>query len=247
MLRLLSLEHPPTARLQRQLQHDDRRAGLAARSTVCACRDDVSLVSFDDVPLFRLHEPGITAIAQPIDKIAETITGLLGVAASRRRQPGTRRTPSRSTATSSCAARRGAPAAAVGAGKVSRWHRSNSSNVSKSFGAVRRDRGAEPRIPTAPSRSSSVRPAAASRPCCASSRGWRTLTGGDIEIGGRNVNKADPIERGVAMVFQNYALYPHMTVEQNIGFSLRMARVAQGGDRRARRRSRRARCRWKSC
>ncbi len=55
--------------------------------------------------------------------------------------------------------------------------------------------------------------------------GLEELTGGDIEIGGRNVNKADPIERGVAMVFQNYALYPHMTVEQNISFSLRMARV----------------------
>ncbi len=37
--------------------------------------------------------------------------------------------------------------------------------------------------------------------------------------------KPKPIERGVAMVFQNYALYPHMTVEQNIGFSLRMARL----------------------
>ncbi len=57
--------------------------------------------------------------------------------------------------------------------------------------------------------------------------GLEELTGGDIEIGGRNVNKADPIERGVAMVFQNYALYPHMTVEQNISFSLRMARVGR--------------------
>ena len=57
--------------------------------------------------------------------------------------------------------------------------------------------------------------------------GLEDLTGGDIEIGGRNVNKADPIERGVAMVFQNYALYPHMTVEQNISFSLRMARVGR--------------------
>ena len=55
--------------------------------------------------------------------------------------------------------------------------------------------------------------------------GLEELTGGAVEIGGRNVNKADPIERGVAMVFQNYALYPHMTVEQNIGFSLKMARV----------------------
>jgi LacI family transcriptional regulator len=39
--------------------------------------DDISLVSFDDVPVFRLHDAGITAVAQPIDKIAETITGLI--------------------------------------------------------------------------------------------------------------------------------------------------------------------------
>jgi lactose/L-arabinose transport system ATP-binding protein len=53
--------------------------------------------------------------------------------------------------------------------------------------------------------------------------GLEKITGGDLIIGGRTVNTADPIERGVAMVFQNYALYPHMTVEQNIGFALRIA------------------------
>ncbi len=53
--------------------------------------------------------------------------------------------------------------------------------------------------------------------------GLEPITGGEIRIGGRRVNEIDPIERGVAMVFQNYALYPHMTVEQNIGFSLKMA------------------------
>jgi lactose/L-arabinose transport system ATP-binding protein len=52
--------------------------------------------------------------------------------------------------------------------------------------------------------------------------GLEDPTRGDVHINGRRVNDADPIERGVAMVFQNYALYPHMTVEQNIGFSLRM-------------------------
>ena len=57
--------------------------------------------------------------------------------------------------------------------------------------------------------------------------GLEGLSAGAIEIGGQNVNTADPIERGVAMVFQNYALYPHMTVEQNISFSLRMARVGK--------------------
>ncbi|HTM78958.1 MAG TPA: sn-glycerol-3-phosphate ABC transporter ATP-binding protein UgpC [Devosia sp.] len=53
--------------------------------------------------------------------------------------------------------------------------------------------------------------------------GLEPITKGEVQIDGRRVNDADPIERGVAMVFQNYALYPHMTVEQNIGFSLRMA------------------------
>ncbi|QQA44339.1 ABC transporter ATP-binding protein [Pelagovum pacificum] len=53
--------------------------------------------------------------------------------------------------------------------------------------------------------------------------GLERITAGEIRIDGKRANDADPIERGVAMVFQNYALYPHMTVEQNIGFSLRMA------------------------
>jgi ABC-type sugar transport system ATPase subunit len=46
---------------------------------------------------------------------------------------------------------------------------------------------------------------------CAWSRGWRTITEGDIHIGGRVVNKLEPRERDIAMVFQNYALYPHMS------------------------------------
>ena len=53
--------------------------------------------------------------------------------------------------------------------------------------------------------------------------GLEPITQGEVRIDGRRVNDADPIDRGVAMVFQNYALYPHMTVEQNIGFSLKMA------------------------
>ena len=57
--------------------------------------------------------------------------------------------------------------------------------------------------------------------------GLEPITGGDVRIDGRRVNDADPIDRGVAMVFQNYALYPHMTVEQNIGFSLRMAGLSR--------------------
>ncbi|MES1148136.1 MAG: ATP-binding cassette domain-containing protein, partial [Bradyrhizobium guangdongense] len=45
---------------------------------------------------------------------------------------------------------------------------------------------------------------------------------GRIEIGGRVVNDVEPKDRDIAMVFQSYALYPHMTVEQNMGFGLRM-------------------------
>jgi multiple sugar transport system ATP-binding protein len=47
-------------------------------------------------------------------------------------------------------------------------------------------------------------------------------TSGEILIGGRVVNDLDPVDRDIAMVFQNYALYPHMTVRDNIGFPLRM-------------------------
>ena len=52
--------------------------------------------------------------------------------------------------------------------------------------------------------------------------GLEELTSGQVFIGGEDVTEYDPSERGVAMVFQSYALYPHMTVEQNMGFGLRM-------------------------
>ena len=52
--------------------------------------------------------------------------------------------------------------------------------------------------------------------------GLEETTSGKIAIGGRDVTRLDPAERGVAMVFQTYALYPHMTVEQNMGFGLKM-------------------------
>jgi multiple sugar transport system ATP-binding protein len=54
--------------------------------------------------------------------------------------------------------------------------------------------------------------------------GLEEMTDGDIMIGGRAVKHLGPYERDVAMVFQNYALYPHMTVAENIGFSLRLRR-----------------------
>jgi multiple sugar transport system ATP-binding protein len=52
--------------------------------------------------------------------------------------------------------------------------------------------------------------------------GLESITGGDIEIGDKVVNSLAPKARDIAMVFQNYALYPHMTVARNMGFSLRL-------------------------
>jgi multiple sugar transport system ATP-binding protein len=53
--------------------------------------------------------------------------------------------------------------------------------------------------------------------------GLENITGGDISIGGRVVNTLPPKERDIAMVFQNYALYPHMTVFDNMAFSMKLA------------------------
>ena len=55
--------------------------------------------------------------------------------------------------------------------------------------------------------------------------GLEEITEGAVEIDGRIVNADSPRERDIAMVFQNYALYPHMTVRKNIGYALRLARV----------------------
>ena len=57
--------------------------------------------------------------------------------------------------------------------------------------------------------------------------GLEEISGGDIYIGDEKVNEKDPKDRNVSMVFQNYALYPHMTVEENLGFSLKIAKVNQ--------------------
>ena len=54
--------------------------------------------------------------------------------------------------------------------------------------------------------------------------GLEEATQGDVWIGGRQVNGVDPASRGVAMVFQTHALYPHMSVEENMGFGLKMAK-----------------------
>ncbi len=54
--------------------------------------------------------------------------------------------------------------------------------------------------------------------------GLEEISGGDIHIGDKLVNQMPPKERDIAMVFQNYALYPHMTVRDNMAFSLLLAK-----------------------
>ena len=53
--------------------------------------------------------------------------------------------------------------------------------------------------------------------------GLENISGGEIRIGERVVNDVPPKERDIAMVFQNYALYPHMTVRENMAFALALA------------------------
>ena len=63
--------------------------------------------------------------------------------------------------------------------------------------------------------------------------GLENITAGEIRIGGKVVNEVPPKERDIAMVFQNYALYPHMTVRDNMAFSLDARQDAKADDRRA--------------
>jgi sn-glycerol 3-phosphate transport system ATP-binding protein len=63
--------------------------------------------------------------------------------------------------------------------------------------------------------------------------GLEEISGGEIAIAGRVVNQLEPRARGCAMVFQNYALYPHMTVADNIGYALKVAGIPKA-ERRAR-------------
>src|SRR4051794_38461337 len=58
--------------------------------------------------------------------------------------------------------------------------------------------------------------------------GLEDITDGDLIIGGDRVNDLPPRDRDIAMVFQNYALYPHMTVRENMGFALKLAKAESG-------------------
>src|SRR5689334_24039111 len=55
--------------------------------------------------------------------------------------------------------------------------------------------------------------------------GLETITSGEIAIAGKRVNEVEPKDRNIAMVFQNYALYPHMTVYENMSYGLRIRRL----------------------
>jgi multiple sugar transport system ATP-binding protein len=57
--------------------------------------------------------------------------------------------------------------------------------------------------------------------------GLEEITGGELLLDGEVINDVVPADRDIAMVFQNYALYPHMTVRENMGFALRVAKVAK--------------------
>src|SRR6476469_10656758 len=57
--------------------------------------------------------------------------------------------------------------------------------------------------------------------------GLEDISDGELRIGDDVVNDRAPKDRDIAMVFQNYALYPHMTVRDNMGFALKMAKVDQ--------------------
>ncbi|HSK42190.1 MAG TPA: sn-glycerol-3-phosphate ABC transporter ATP-binding protein UgpC [Arenibaculum sp.] len=66
--------------------------------------------------------------------------------------------------------------------------------------------------------------------------GLETITAGTLSFGGKVVNALTPSQRGIAMVFQSYALYPHMTVYDNMAFGLKLAKAGKGElDRRVRR------------
>jgi sn-glycerol 3-phosphate transport system ATP-binding protein len=55
--------------------------------------------------------------------------------------------------------------------------------------------------------------------------GLETVSEGEIQIGGNRVNELEPMDRDIAMVFQNYALYPHMSVRENMGYGLKIAKL----------------------
>jgi alpha-glucoside transport system ATP-binding protein len=62
--------------------------------------------------------------------------------------------------------------------------------------------------------------------------GLERISGGTLEIDGQVMNDVPPAQRGIAMVFQSYALYPHMTVRENMAFALRLAKKSRARSKR---------------
>ena len=107
-----------------------------------------------------------------------------------------------------------------------RWPRSSSTrSTSCTRTASTRSRTYRSTSPTASSWSWSDRPAAASPPRCGWSPGLEDISTGELRIGGRRVNDVDPQGRDIAMVFQSYALYPHMSVADNIAYGLKLRKM----------------------
>jgi multiple sugar transport system ATP-binding protein len=101
-------------------------------------------------------------------------------------------------------------------------------NVEKTFpGGVQAVRRVSLRVEDGESWSSWARRAAARPPLLRMIAGLDEATGGTLSIGGRRVNDLPPAERDLAMVFQNYALYPHMTVRKNMAFALELRKVSR--------------------
>jgi ABC-type sugar transport system ATPase subunit len=57
--------------------------------------------------------------------------------------------------------------------------------------------------------------------------GLEDINAGSVHIGGRDVTDLEPVDRGISMVFQSYALYPHMTVKENMAFGLKVSKMAE--------------------
>ncbi|MGQ3149180.1 MAG: ABC transporter ATP-binding protein, partial [Agrobacterium sp.] len=97
-------------------------------------------------------------------------------------------------------------------------------NIAKSFGSFAAIRDVSMEIPTG-SFAVFVGPSGCGKSTLLRMiAGLEETSGGRIAIDDRDVTAVEPADRGVAMVFQNYALYPHLTVFENMAFSLRLAR-----------------------
>ena len=107
-------------------------------------------------------------------------------------------------------------------GKVVAWERSRFVRSSRITMMSRRSARSTSTSPTRSSSCWSARRAAASRRRLRMIAGLEDITGGEIAIDGEVVNDVPPKDRDMAMVFQNYALYPHMTVYENMSFGLRL-------------------------